>query len=75
MAQTLFRRNHGGGILVRGRAESALAGNLDHEGVAVVRFPDMASLKRWFHSDAYQNIIALRDEASDMTIVTYEVTQ
>lgn len=62
---------YGGEIALRGKAEEALAGSLNHGAVGVVRFPDMDSLQRWFKSKEYQAIIPLRKKAADMTIVAY----
>ena len=64
-------RAFGGEIIARGKAEAALAGELDHHTVGVVKFPDMATLENWYQSDGYQAIIGLRDEAADVAIVTY----
>jgi uncharacterized protein (DUF1330 family) len=62
---------HGGEVVLRGRAESALAGVLAHQAVGIVRFPSMAALTAWFHSPEYQALIPLRDEAADMALITY----
>ncbi len=64
---------HGGEPVLRGKAGDVLAGQIDHQAVGIVRFPDQGALSAWFNSDAYQRIIPLRDEAADMTIVTYSV--
>lgn len=65
--------SYGGEIALRGKAEEALAGSLEHNSVGVVRFPDMESLLRWFKSKEYQAIIPLRKKAADMTIIAYSV--
>lgn len=62
----------GGELVVRGKAGDTLAGASDHQAVGVVRFQDMGALKAWYHSADYQALIPLRDEAADMTLVTYE---
>lgn len=62
---------HGGEIVLRGKAEAALAGPLTHSSVGIVRFPDMEALSRWFHSPEYQALIPLRDAAADMSITSY----
>jgi len=62
----------GGSLVVRGKAGDTLAGSSNHQAVGVVRFPDMEALKAWYHSPDYQALIPLRDEAADMTLVTYE---
>ena len=41
--------------------------------MAVIKFPDIAAAKSWYASDAYQQIIPLREEASDMSLVLHEV--
>lgn len=62
---------HGGEVILRGKAESALAGVLAHQAVGIVGFPSMAALTAWFNSPEYQAIVPLRDEAADMSIITY----
>ncbi len=61
-----------GQLVIRGKAGDTLAGASDHQAVGVVRFPDMAALLAWYNSDDYQALIPLRDEAVDVTLVTYE---
>lgn len=63
---------HGGELVLRGQASSVLAGAADLLSVGIVKFPDMETLSNWYQSPGYQAIIPLRDEAADMTIVTYE---
>lgn len=62
---------HGGEIVLRGKAEVALAGALSHGSVGIVKFPDMEALGRWFRSSEYQALIPMRDEAADMSITAY----
>lgn len=62
---------HGGELMLRGKADRVLVGDLDHETVGIVRFPDDAALNTWYGSDAYQALIPLRDAAADITIITY----
>jgi len=38
----------------------------------VIRFPDPASLRRWFESPAYQALIPLREQAADVTLIGYD---
>ena len=63
---------HGGELVLRGRADGVLAGSSDVQMVGIVKFPDKDAMSAWYNSDAYQAITALRDEAADMTIVTFE---
>lgn len=62
---------HGGEIVLRGKAELALAGSNKHDAIGIVKFPDMKTLEAWFHSNEYQAIIPLRKKAADMTIIAY----
>ncbi len=57
---------------MRGKAMGSIAGQVTHDAVAVVRFPDMQKLEAAFASAEYQAIIPLRDEGADITIVKYE---
>lgn len=62
----------GGKLVIRGKAGDTLAGTSDHQAVGVARFPDMEALTAWYRSPDYQALIPLRDDAADMTLVTYE---
>lgn len=64
---------HGGEAVLRGGADEALVGKLDHQAVGIVKFPSAEALLAWFGSASYQAIVPLRDEAAEMTIVTYSV--
>jgi len=62
----------GGELVIRGKAGETIVGGSDHQAVGVVRFTDSAALNAWYHSADYQALIPLRDEAAEMTLVTYE---
>ncbi|WP_161862678.1 DUF1330 domain-containing protein [Algicella marina] len=62
----------GGELLIRGSFAESLHGGGDHQLAAVLRFPDMASLRGWYDSPAYQQAIGLRNAGADMTITAYE---
>ncbi len=70
-------KDYGGEPVMRGKAKETLAGNVGsaHDTVGIVKFPDFEALTAWFNSDAYQALVALRDEASDMTIASYEIPE
>ncbi|MCI4665829.1 MAG: DUF1330 domain-containing protein [Neomegalonema sp.] len=60
----------GGAPVARGVLDGALLGAApDANAIAVVSFPDLASLKSWFASPEYQALAPLRDAAADMTIL------
>jgi len=65
-------KDFGGEVVMRGQTRKVLTGSADHNGVGIVRFPDLQSLTDWYASPAYQEIVPLRDEAADMTFVAYE---
>ena len=56
-----------------GRSDRVLAGKADHQAVGIVGFPDAEALSAWFNSPEYQALVPLRDEAADITIITYSV--
>ena len=65
----------GGKAILRGKAECALAGELAHQSVGIIEFSDLAAIKAWHASDAYQALIPLRTKAADMTITAYSVPE
>ena len=64
---------HGGEAVLRGKVDGALVGTAGHQAVGIVTFPDAAALSAWFNSPEYQALVPLRDEAADITIITYSV--
>lgn len=64
---------HGGEAVLRGKIDTVLVGQADHQAVGIVKFPNQDALSAWYNSDAYQKIVPLRDEAADMTIATYSI--
>ena len=62
----------GGEVLQRGKLNAVLAGAAHHVVAAVITFPDQKSLAAWHASAEYQAIIPLRDEAADITLISYD---
>lgn len=62
---------YGGKLVTKGKTQEALDGKADYDVVAVVSFPDMEKLNEWYHSDAYQQLIPLRNQAAQMTLVSH----
>ena len=62
----------GGELLTRGAVADVLIGEHAHKTAAVLKFPDLASLRGWYHSDAYQALVPNRLEAADMTFIACE---
>jgi len=55
---------HGGRYLVRGGATEVLEGEAQPLRQVILEFPDMAKLKAFYHSPAYQTQVAVRQGAS-----------
>lgn len=68
--------NHGGEILLRGLQHEVVSNesafNAGFERLVVLRFEDMAALRRWYDSADYQRLKTLRAVAADVTVVTYQ---
>lgn len=62
----------GGIIVFRGEKVCELAGGCLEEGIVVIKFPDLNALNNWYASAMYQALIPLRQEASTMTITSYQ---
>lgn len=64
---------YGAELLFRAKSASALTGHeLDHGLTVAVRFPSLEKINEWLNSEDYQPLIALREEAADMTMTSYE---
>lgn len=59
-------------LVFRGKRVAVLAGEQPRELAVVIRFADPAALQAWFHSEAYQDLIPLRDRAADVVITSYD---
>ena len=55
---------YGGKVLAANDAE-VREGSLTHFRTVIGEFPDLASLRAWYESDAYQAIIKLRQNATE----------
>lgn len=62
----------GAEIVFRGRRAAILAGDHQHAAIVVIRFPDIAAINAWHQSPAYQALIALRQQAADVVLLSYE---
>jgi uncharacterized protein (DUF1330 family) len=61
-----------GELVFRGHQVKALSGECTHADIVVIRFPTLADADGWHSSPAYQALIALRQEAADVVLLTYE---
>ncbi|MFN7444711.1 MAG: DUF1330 domain-containing protein [Curvibacter sp.] len=62
----------GGELVFRGKQRAAFAGANPHADIVVIRFPSLAAADGWFRSGAYQALIALREQAADVLLTSYE---
>ena len=63
---------HGGKYLVRGGEVEPMEGDWTPTRMVVLEFPNMTTLKKWYNSDDYQNIIADRTDNSNGNMVFVE---
>ena len=61
-----------GAPVARGAVKEVLAGASPAEIAVVVKFPSAEQAHAWYHSDAYQKCIPLRDQALNPTFVVIE---
>jgi uncharacterized protein (DUF1330 family) len=65
---------YGAELLYRGKADRVLSGDSKtHDLAIIVSFPSLEKINEWYASDAYQPLIALREEGADMQMMSYEV--
>lgn len=60
---------HGGRFIVRGGAMEVLEGPWDTRRLVVIEFPDMDAARGWYESEDYRPLKALRQAASETTII------
>ncbi len=63
---------YGGRFVVRGGKMDVLEGDWAPKRVVVLEFPTMDALKRWYHSDEYEPLIALRQKATIGKLIAVE---
>lgn len=59
----------GGRFIVRGGETDVLEGGWAPGRIVVIEFPDEASARGWYESDAYRAILPIRQEASDGSLL------
>ena len=59
-------------VMFRGQRAAILAGEHTYDRCVVIKFADQPSLQQWFNSDAYQNLIPIRNKAADVVIISYD---
>ncbi len=61
---------HGGEFFLRGKVDSVLAGEHNHDTTLVIKFPDQDAIQKWYNSPEYQALIPNRNEAADMIFIS-----
>ena len=59
-------------VVFRGKRATVLTGEHPHQNTVVIKFPDQPTLQQWYHSEAYQALISVRDEAAEVVIISYD---
>jgi uncharacterized protein (DUF1330 family) len=63
---------HGGRWVVRGGETQVLEGEWNPGRIVVIEFPDVEAALGWFNSDEYQELAAIRREASTARLLVVE---
>src|SRR4051812_24877988 len=63
---------HEGRFIVRGGATEAVEGSWNAQRTVVIEFPSVDQARAWYRSDGYQEIAAIRRDASTADIVIVE---
>ncbi len=58
-------------VLFRGNHPQVLVGTHHHNAVAVLSFPDQATIRHWHDSQAYQSLVRARNKAADVVFISY----
>jgi uncharacterized protein (DUF1330 family) len=61
-----------GRFIVRGGATDCVEGSWDAQRTVVIEFPSLDQARAWYHGDAYQQLAAIRREASTADFVLVE---
>jgi uncharacterized protein (DUF1330 family) len=62
----------GGRFLTRGGAMEVLEGDWKPHRLVVLEFPDLATVKAWYHSPEYQVLLEIRKRTSSSDFIIIE---
>ena len=62
----------GGEFIVRGGDPEGLEGDWSPSRIVVIRFPDRESLDKWYHSETYAPLKALRQKNASARIISVD---
>ncbi len=60
----------GAEIIMRAPVLETLAGDADFDRCVMTKFTDVETARAWYNSEAYQEAIKLRDEATERVVFT-----
>jgi uncharacterized protein (DUF1330 family) len=64
----------GAKLLYRGKVDRVLTGaDANHGLTVIVKFPSLEKIDEWYGSHAYQALIPLRNDGTDMEMISYQV--
>ena len=63
---------YGGRYIVRGGKSETLEGGWDPQRLVILEFPNVEAVKRWYGSEEYRPLLALRLKASKGSLVVVE---
>ena len=63
---------YGGRYLVRGGKSETLEGGWDPQRLVILEFPNVEAVKRWYRSEEYRPLLAVRLKASKGSLVLVE---
>jgi len=63
---------HGGRFVARGGGVETIEGDPEPRRVVVVEFPDAEAARAFYHSEDYQRIVGIRQQASDSEMILVE---
>ena len=58
--------------MVRGGKADLLEGTPQPERIVVIKFPDIETARRWYHSEEYQSALKIRQAASRGRLILVE---
>jgi uncharacterized protein (DUF1330 family) len=65
-------QKYGGEFVIRGGPAEKIEGNWEPHRLVALKFADLATAKRWYHSPEYQAIIKGRHEGAQTDMVMVE---
>jgi len=65
-------KSFGGELVFKSPAGDVLDGENPNAGIAVFKFSDNDTLKKFYASTDYQSLITQRNQGADMTMTAYE---